>query len=384
MSEIPKVFVAGIGVLPFGKHPERSVTALAGAAAMLALQDAGVAPREIGMGIFANVLAPRLFGDSTLGQNVFAGLGINRIPVMNVENACTSGSTAFHLACMAIRAGEADLVLTIGAEKMCLPQMGLLSSGNSDVDTLLGLVTPASFALRARRHMQEFGTTAQQMAQVAVKNRKHAALNPQAQFREPISLEQVLNSPLIADPLTRLQSCPIADGAAAVLLCSERMARRLSCKIGVRASILVSGSYDNPQDLARWETDYRCARLAYERASLGAVDLDLVECHDAFTIAEIMHYEALGLCPPGEGGRFVESGAAALGGSLPVNVSGGLLSRGHPVAATGLAQIAEVTLQLRGQAGARQVEGAKVGLAHCMGGDRAADTKSATIVILAS
>jgi acetyl-CoA acetyltransferase len=262
--------------------------------------------------------------------------------------------------------------------------MGLLSSGNTDPDTLLGLVTPASFALRARRHMQEFGTTAQQMAQVAVKNRKHAALNPQAQFREPITLEQVLNSPLIADPLTRLQSCPIADGASAVLLCSEKLAKRLPYKIGVRASILVSGSYDNPQDLARWETDYRCARLAYEKAGTGAADLDLVECHDAFTIAEIMHYEALGLCRPGEGGRFVESGAAALGGRVPVNVSGGLLSRGHPVAATGLAQIAEITVQLRGQAGARQVNDAKVGLAHCMGGDRAADTKSATIVILAT
>ncbi|MBI5921732.1 MAG: thiolase family protein [Betaproteobacteria bacterium] len=384
MSTEPKVFVAGIGVLPFGKHVERSVTSLAVEAGLLALRDAGVAPREIGMGFFANVLASRLFGDSTLGQNVFASLGMNRIPVVNVENACTSGSSAFHLACMAIRAGECDLVLAIGAEKMCLPQMGLLSSGNTDPDTLLGLVTPASFALRARRHMQEFGTTAQQMAQVAVKNRKHAALNPQAQFREPITLEQVLNSPLIADPLTRLQSCPIADGAAAVLLCSEKVAKRLSCRIGVRASILVSGSYDNPQDLARWETDFRCAQQVYEKAGAGAADVDLVECHDAFTIAEIMHYEALGLCAPGEGGRFVESGAAALGGTTPVNVSGGLLSRGHPVAATGLAQIAEVTLQLREQAGARQVHGAKLGLAHCMGGDRAADTKSATIVILAT
>jgi len=311
MSADPKVFVAGIGVLPFGKHIERSVTSLAVEAGLLALRDAGVAVREIGMGFFANVLAPRLFGDSTLGQNVFASLGMNRIPVVNVENACTSGSSAFHLACMAIRSGECELALAIGAEKMCLPQMGLLSSGNTDPDTLLGLVTPASFALRARRHMQEFDTTAQQMAQVAVKNRRHAALNPQAQFREPITLEQVLNSPLIADPLTRLQSCPIADGAAAVVLCSATVAQRLSCRIGVRASILVSGSYDNPQDLARWETDYRCARMAYEKAGLGAADVDLVECHDAFTIAEIMHYEALGLCPPGEGGRFVESGAAA-------------------------------------------------------------------------
>lgn len=379
-----KVMVAGIGMLPFGKHPGRSVTSMAVEAAMLALRDAGVAPREIGMGIFANVLAPRLFGDSTLGQNVFASVGITRVPVMNVENACTSGSTAFYLACMAIRAGETDMVLVIGAEKMCLPQMGLLNSGNSDVDTLLGMVTPASFALRARRHMQEFGTTLQQLAMVAVKNRKHAQHNPLAQFREPVSLKQVLASPMIADPLTRLQSCPIADGAAAVLLCSEQAGLRMGCRVGVRAALLASGSYDNPQDLARWETDYRSAKDAYEKAGIGPQDLDLVECHDAFSIAEIMHYEALGLCPPGEGGRFVESGAATLGGAIPVNVSGGLLSRGHPVAATGLAQIAELTLHLRGQAGVRQVMGARVGLAHCMGGDRAADTKSATIVILSA
>ncbi|MCX7169864.1 MAG: beta-ketoacyl synthase N-terminal-like domain-containing protein [Proteobacteria bacterium] len=149
MSAPPKVFIAGIGVLPFGKHPARSVASLAAAAALLALRDAGVGPREIGMAIFANVLAPRLFGDSTLGQNVFASLGMNRIPVVNVENACTSGSTAFHLGCLAIRAGECDMVLAVGAEKMCLPQMGLLSSGNSDVDTLLGLVTPP--ALRCAR-----------------------------------------------------------------------------------------------------------------------------------------------------------------------------------------------------------------------------------------
>ncbi|MCX7170025.1 MAG: thiolase family protein [Proteobacteria bacterium] len=379
------VIVAGIGVLPFGKHIDRSLTSLGVEAGMLALRDAGMAPREIGMGIFANVLAPKLFGDFTLGQYVFAGLGMPRIPVFNVENACTSGSTAFYLGCMAIRAGEADTVLVIGAEKLYQSLMGLINSSNTDVDTLLGMVTPASFALRARRHMHDFGTTPQQMAMVAVKNRRHAQHNPVAQYREPISLDQVMAAPMIADPLTRLQSCPIADGAAAVLLCSEKVARRLSCKIGVRAALLVSGSYGNPQDLACWETDYRSAKGAYEQAGIGPQDLDLVECHDAFSIAEIMHYEALGLCLVGEGGRYVESGAASLGGgAVPVNVSGGLLSRGHPLAATSVAQIAELTLQLRGQAGARQVAGARVALAQCMGGDFAADTKSATVLILST
>lgn len=379
-----RVMVAGIGVLPFGKHIDRSLTSMAADAAMLALRDAGVAQNEVGMGIFANVLAPKLFGDFTLGQYVFARLGITRIPVFNVENACTSGSTAFYLGCMAVRSGEADIVLVIGAEKLYQAQAGLLNSGNTDVDTLLGMVTPASFAMRARRHMHEFGTTPQQMALVAVKNRKHAQHNPLAQYREPMDLAQVLASPMVADPLTRLQSCPIADGAAAVVLCSEKVGKRLGCRVGVRAAVLVSGSYDNPQDMVRWETDYRSASDAYERAGLGPKDLDLVECHDAFSIAEIMHYEGLGLCPVGEGGRYVESGAASLGGAVPVNVSGGLLSRGHPLAATGVAQVAELTLQLRGQAGLRQVAGARVALAECMGGDLAADTKSATILILST
>lgn len=377
-----EVMVAGVGVLPFGKHPARSVGSMATEAALLALSDAGVAPGEVGMGVFANALASRLFGDSTLGQQVFAGLGMTRIPVINVENACASGSSAFYMACLAIRAGEVGVVLALGAEKMCLPQTGLLASGASDVDSLLGMVTPASFALRAHRHMHEFGTTREQLAMVAVKNRRHAQHNPLAQYREPVSADQVLAAPMIADPLTRLQSCPIADGAAAVLLCSERVGARLGARVRVLAAVLASGSYDNPQDLVRWETDRRVARLAYEQAGVGPSELDLVECHDAFTIAEIMHYEALGLCPTGEGGRYVESGAADLGGATPVNVSGGLLSRGHPVAATGLAQIAELTLQLRGQAGARQVAGARVALAHCMGGDLAGDTKSATIVVL--
>jgi acetyl-CoA acetyltransferase len=230
--------------------------------------------------------------------------------------------------------------------------------------------------------MKEFGTTPQQLAQVAVKNRRHGNLNPFAQFREPITVEEVLNSPIIVEPFTRLQCCPNADGAAAAVVCSTSMAKKLSRAVNVEAAILCTGSYENPQDLTHWETDYRACRLAYEKAGIGPKDLDVVECHDAFTISEILHYEALGLCPKGEGGKLVERGETALGGRIPVNVSGGLLSRGHPVGATGVAQIIEIVTQLRNEAGARQVEGAKVGLAHCMGGDKAADTKSCTIVVL--
>lgn len=377
------VMIAGTGNIPFGRHFERSVVSMGCEAGLNALRDSGLEARDIQMGVFANALAGKLFGDLTVGQNIYAELGMTGIPVFNVENACTSGSTAFYLAAMAIRSGEVDCAMVIGSEKMCVPQIGLLSSGNSEIDTLLGLVTPASFALRARRHMNEFGTTLEQMAMVSVKSRQHSALNPIAQFSKAITVEEVLASPLIADPLTRLQSCPMADGASAIILCSEEVGRRIGARVRVWASVLRTGSYANPQDLARWHTDYEGARLAYEQAGIGPADLDVVECHDAFSIAEIMHYEALGLCRPGEGGRFVESGAAALGGAHPVNVSGGLLSRGHPVGATGVEQIVELTRQLQGRAGKRQVSGAKTGLAHCMGGDKAADTKSMTAVVLA-
>lgn len=377
-----KVWIAGHGIVPFGKHPDLDVVALGAQAARDALASSGLKPSDIGMGVFANALAGRLMGALTLGQNVLAEIGISRIPVINVENACTSGSTAVHLAWTAIRAGEADAVMVVGAEKMVVPQMGLIDSGETQIDTLLGLVTPASFALRAMRHMHEFGTTPEQFAAVSVKNRQAAVNNPVAMFRKAVTLEEVLSSPLIADPLTRLQCCPIADGAAAVLLVSDRLARKVGAQVEVAASVLASGGYDGDGDMARWDTDRLTAQTAYDKAGVGPADLDLVECHDAFSVAEILHYEGLGLCPVGEGGRFVEEGGASLGGRTPVNPSGGLLGRGHPVGATGVAQMIEVADHLMGRAKGRQVENARLGLAHCMGGDKDGDTKSCTIAIL--
>lgn len=380
--------VLGVGMIPFGKHVQRSVVDMGAEVARMALRDAGLGSRDVDMGFFANVLAARLFGDSTVGQNVLWEVGIHRIPVVNVENACASGSTAFVLACNAVLAGQAEAVMVVGSEKTVVPQLGLINSGESELDTQFGLVAPAGFALRAKRHMIDFGTKPEQLAAVSVKNRRHGSLNPFAQFREPISLEEVLESPMIVDPLTRLQCCPNADGAAAVLVVSPAVARRAGLVSGhprwieVRAALLATGSYENPQDLSRWETDYRAAALAYERAAVGPEDLDLIECHDAFTIAEVAHYEALRICAPGEGGRLAEAGETALGGRIPVNTSGGLLSRGHPPGATGVAQLVEIVTQLRGEAGSRQVEDARIGLAHCMGGDKAADSKSCTVAVL--
>lgn len=374
--------IIGAGITAFGRQPERTIVSLGVEAGLSALQDGAINHLEIGAGFFANALGARLFGDTTIGQNVFAELGASQIPIINTENACTSGSTAFYLALQSIAAGQSDVVLVIGAEKMCVPDIGLIDSGKAELETQLGMVTPAGFAMRAQRHMYTYGTTREQLAAVTVKSRRHAALNPLAQFRTPETVEQVLASPSIADPLSRSQCCPIADGAAALLLASDDYAARIDRAIPVEAAILASGSYENQSDMARWETDQRTAVQAYEKAGIGPQDIDVVECHDAFTIAEILHYEGLGLCKPGEGGGLVESGATSLGGRIPVNVSGGLLSRGHPVAATGIAQLVELVTQLRHEAGPRQVEDCRIGLAHCMGGDRAGDTKSCTVVVL--
>jgi acetyl-CoA acetyltransferase len=375
------VAVIGVGMIPFGRHPEKTLMEMGAEAAYLALKDAGIRPAQVEVGFFANALATRLFGDGTLGQSVFWEVGINRIPVVNIENACTSGSTAFYLAYNAVAAGQVEVAMAVGAEKMCVPEFGLINSGDP-LDTQLGLVAPASFALRAVRHMADFGTTVEQMAQVSVKNRRHARHNPYAQFRNPVTLEEVMAAPMIVDPLTRLHCCPIADGAAAAVVCSSSLAKYMKRRVNIESAVLCTGSYENPQNLAQWETDYRGCRLAYEKAGMGPKDVDVVECHDAFTIAEILHYEALGLCAPGEGGRLVAEGETRLGGRIPVNPSGGLLSRGHPVAATGLAQVFEIVTQLRHEAGPRQAEGAKVGVAHCMGGDKAADAKTCTVAIL--
>jgi acetyl-CoA acetyltransferase len=376
------VMIIGTSVTSFGRKPDRSITSMAVEAGLAAMRDANLKYTDVGAGFFANALGAKLFGDMTIGQNVFAELGLSRIPVINTENACTSGSTAFYLAQLCITAGQSDVALVIGAEKMCVSELGLIDSGANELDTQLGMVTPAGFAMRAQRHMYEFGTTSEQLAAVTVKSRQHATFNPIAQFRTPETLADVLASPPIADPLTRSQCCPIADGAAALLVASDDYAARFDRAIRVDAALLSSGSYENQDDIGCWETDNRTAAQAYEQAGIGPVDLDLVECHDAFTIAEILHYEGLGLCPPGEGGALVESGATSLGGHIPVNVSGGLLSRGHPVGATGIAQIAELVMQLRHEAGPRQVEDCKTGLAHCMGGDRKGDAKSCTIVVL--
>lgn len=377
------VSVVGAGIIPFGKYLDQTLVQLGRQAALAALRDGGVKPSEVGIAFFANFLAAHTSAEFTVGQNVFWEVGINKIPVLNIENACTSGSSAFHMAWLSIASGQYDVAIVTGAEKMYVPGLGLINSGETQLDTRLGFVVPAGFAMRAKRHMHEYGTTAEQLAYVAVKNRKHGSLNPIAQYKDPLTIADVLDSPMICDPLTRLSCCPIGDGAAAVILCATSKARRYThTPVIIKSSVLVTGGYENPLSLLPWETDFRGCRIAYEKAGLGPGDIQVAECHDAFTIAEILHYEALGFCSEGEGGRLAMSGETSLGGKRPVNVSGGLLSKGHPLGATGVAQIIEIVLQLKAKAGSRQVEGAKVGIAHCMGGDKDGDGKSCTVNIL--
>ncbi len=379
-----EIAVIGLGITRFGYFPGLSLENLAAEAVQKALADAGVGPAHIDLACSANVLASSLQQEFTLGQKILWELGIKKIPVLNLENACSSGSSAFYLTCLAVQAGAAEIGLVIGTEKMHLPGNSILSgAATGAAEAQAGFSVPALFALRANRYMHTYGATAADLALVAVKNRRHASLNPLAQFREPITTEDVLNSTPVAGPLTRLSCCPLSDGAAAVLICNKKRAKRYQSRpVYVAASVLLSGSYTNPPSLTGWEVDERAAAKAYAMAGAGPEDLDVVELHDAFTIAEIMHYEGLGLAGPGEGVRLLKEGATSLGGSIPVNPGGGLLSRGHPLAATGVAQIAEIALQLRGEAGARQVPGARLGLAHCMGGDLQGDARSVTVHIL--
>ena len=377
------VYIIGAGMTQFGKHLERSLRDLGREACLEAIKDAGIEPEQIQAGYCGNALAPAIQGETGVGQNVFWEVGIKGIPIVNMENACASGSTALREGWMAVAGGFYDMAIVAGVEKSVMPKGKMLDVGAGELDTKLGDVFPGYFATIAQKHMERYGTTREQMAQVSVKNHFNGTLNPYAQFQKTFTLEEVLNSPMIADPLTLYSCCPNSDGAAAVVLCSEEKAKKLNGRrIKVAASVLTTGTYENQRDITKWDVEIRAAEEAYGMASLGPEDLDVVEVHDAFTICEIIHYEGLGLCPLGEGGRLMEEGATELSGRIPVNPSGGLLSKGHPVGASGVGQVVEIVWQLRGDAGKRQVKNARVGMAGIMGGNKEGDTRACTVHIL--
>ena len=385
--------IAGVGMTRFAKHPDKGLKQLAAEAVRAAMADAGLDLRDLQAAYVGNCAAGLITGqESVRGQVVLHPLGVGKIPIVNVENACASGSTALMQACAMVTAGVWDVVLALGVEKLTHPdkmRSFAAFAGAMDVDELNEMLASLAkaaeagggsggagesrsmfmdiYAMAARTHMQRYGTTKRQFAAVAAKNSWHGSLNPNAQFHDELTIEQVLADRPIVEPLTRSMCSPIGDGAAAAVVVSRRKARALGIAKPVRVvnSIMHSG-WNHADDEP--DTVELCACEAYEEAGLGPEDLHVIELHDASAPAEIIEYEALGLCPKGEGGKLVESGATRLGGRIPVNTSGGLLRKGHPVGATGLAQIFELTTQLRGEAGPRQVEGARVALAENGGG----------------
>ncbi len=378
------VVIAGVGMTKFGKFPDIPVTDLGREAVRDALKDAGLMPNKIEIAYLGNVTESRESGYvSCVAQEILRGAGIKGIPVTRVENACATGSTALREAWIAVGAGLCDIALAVGVEKLTAKATAPMLRVSETIEGLAGFTPVGMWAMRAKRHMMEFGTTLNQLAMIAVKNRKHGSMNPRAHYRDLITIEQVRSSPMLCDPLRLYDSCPTTDGGAAAILCTERVAKRLGAKpVYVAAAALKSGTYEDTRDIAVNEIEKAASGEAYEVAGIGPEDLDFAEVHDCFTIAEIVRCENLGLCPEGGGGPFVESGATQIGGRFPINPSGGLLSKGHPMAATGIAQVAEIVWQFRGEAGPRQIPSPRAALAHCSGGAVGGDTGASAVIIL--
>lgn len=393
-----KVFVAGVHMTRFAKMPEETVRRMAEAVVAGALADAGVGPDQVGATYFGNAISGVITGQEMVrGQSALRNTGVLGGPVFNVENACSSSSSAFNLAWQTVASGQADVVLVVGAEKMTEPSglraMQALESAVDleEVDVLKSRLGERAdgdrsffmdlYAGTARGYLERTGATAADFAQVSVKNHLHSSLNPHAQFRKTTTVEEVLASRTIVDPLTLLMCSAIGDGAAAVVLCAEDRLQTDRDRIEVLASVVTSG-------YARQETAFedsavvRAAARAYDLAGVGPEDLQLVELHDAAAPAELVLYEELGLCPRGDGAKLLASGATTLGGRLPVNTSGGLLGKGHPVGATGCAQITEIAEQMWGRAGDRQVPDVRLALAENGGGYIGSDSAAAVVTIL--
>lgn len=399
-------WIAGVGMTPFGIHKSASVKQLTELAVRDALTDANARTGDIGAAFFANTTLSPLQGQHMVGgQIALREMGIQGIPVVNVENACASGASAFHLAVAYVRSGAADVVLAVGAEKMNVEDRSLAMSvfdGAYDVsepDELVEVLRtlggetdrpagPSSvfmdiYAAMARNHMALYGTTQDQIAAIAAKNHAHSVENPRAHYRKLMGVEEILRSRPLAFPLTVPMCAPLTDGAAAAVVCSDRGLDRLKSAGAVRvlATALATGSDRDYRNFDGLVSGVAGAK-AYEEAGLGPADIDVAEVHDATAFGELLQLEALGLFAPGQAARAGVLGVTSLGGSLPVNPSGGLESKGHPLAATGLGQIFELTEQLRGAAGNRQVQNARVALAENGGGFHRGEEAVASVIVL--
>lgn len=363
------VYVIGIDMIKFGRFPDKTVPQLGAQAALLALDDAGLKIQDM-QALYCGNLGQ---ANGMIGQKILQQIGQTGIGVVNVANACATGATAFREAWMSIKAGVHDVVLAVGVEQMGkgllggvgggggIPKEGLIGSGSM----------PCVFAEAGMEHSHKYGTTFEQFAKVSVKNHFHSTMNPKSMYQIETPLEVVMNAEMISYPNTKLMCSVNVDGAAAAVLVSEKKAKELGLgrAVRVKASVLTTDPFSD-RDLVMPDVNTctrNAAKQAYEMAGISPKDLSLVELHDCFATAEILHYENLGLCADGEAGHFIDSGATTLGGKIPVNVSGGLLSKGHPLGATGIANIYEICTHLRGEADKRQVEGARFGLAQVIG-----------------
>ena len=363
------VYVLGVDMIKFGRFPDRTVPSLGAEATLMALDDAGLTIKDMEALYCGNL------GQSSgmVGQRILQEIGQTGMPVVNCANACATGATAFREAWTSIKAGLYDVVLAVGVEQMGKGLLGGTGGGKGiPKEGLLGSGTmPAVFAEAGMEHSRKYGTTFEQFAKISVKNHHHSTMNPKAMYQIETPLEDVMNSEMISYPNSKLMCSVNVDGSAAAVLVSEKKAKELGMErvVKVKASILSSDPYQE-RDLVMPDVNTctrKAAKEAYEMAGVGPEDIDLVELHDCFATAEMLHYENLGLCKDGDAGRMIDEGEVALGGRVPVNVSGGLLSKGHPLGATGIANIYEVCTHLREEAGERQVEGANLGLTHVIG-----------------
>ncbi|MEH6551701.1 MAG: thiolase family protein [Pseudomonadales bacterium] len=395
--------VAGVGMTKFGKHLDKSLKQLGGAPVLEAIKDAGIDMSDIQAAYVGNCAAGTVTGQESIrGQVILSSIGLGKIPIINIENACGSSTTALNQAAMMITAGFYDVVLVSGVEKLFHENKMITYaafSGAVDVEVRDQMIADLSkgqsegsgksrsiftdfYGVMARDHMEEYGSTPEHFAMVTAKNSFHASFNPKAQYTQEMTVEEVLAQPMISEPLTRPMLSPVADGGSAVILVSEKKARELGISEPVKIISSVLHSY---YEHAPSETDNvtaLCIAEAYDEAGFGPKDLDVIELHDSSSPCEILTYEHLKICEPGKSVQLLADGETKLGGRIPVNTSGGLLRKGHPVGATGVSQIIELTMQLQGRAGKRQVEGASRALAHNGGGTIGNEVAGMNITIL--
>ena len=378
------VAVIGVGLTKFGELWDKSFRHLIAEAGSRAILDSGISGSDIDAMYIGSMSSGRFIGQEHVGALVADASGFSHlhIPSTRVEGACASGGLAIREGYLSIASGLNDVVVVGGIEKMndvagSSATETLVTAADQEWEAFFGATFPGIYALIATRHMHEYGTTREQLAQVAVKNHANGALNPHAQYRREITVEQVLNSTMVAYPLSILDCSPVTDGAASIVLCAAEKAKKFADK---PVKIIGSGQASDSlalhgrRDICTLDSTVHASKMAYNQAKIAAKDVDVAEVHDCFTIGEICAIEDLGFVEKGQGGKAIENKITTLDGKIPVNTSGGLKAKGHPVGATGVAQVVEITQQLRGDADKRQVKNAKIGLAHNVGGSGATCT----------